>query len=312
MTQVRKSSARLIVRLVIAMCLLGMLPAMTAHPKSAKAATEYVVGDPGPAGGTIFYVATTPFKCGVDLTADCTYLEAAPNGWNGGSDPVLNWGGGDAIFAVTCSSKTISGASGTSIGSGFANTAAIMSACPAATGDNSAPAARAADIYAPSGLAADWFLPSKDELNELCKYARQTGQAGGGGTVCSGGTQRDGFAAGLYWSSSEDYAFAAWYQDFPYGLQNDGYKGGTFYVRPVRAFTRVAIRPTVATNEATLVATSSATLNATVNANFFNTAVSFSYATTADLSGVTEAVTGTSVTGSTDKASTAALASLKP
>ena len=83
-------------------------------------------------------------------------------------------------------------------------------------------------------------------------------------------------------------------------------------MRPVRAFAVVAIRPTVATNEATLVSTSSATLNATVNANFVDTTVAFSYATTADLSGATVAVTGTPVTGATDKTSTAALTDLKP
>ncbi|GDX29389.1 hypothetical protein LBMAG13_18140 [Actinomycetes bacterium] len=308
MNQVQKPSARLIVRLVIAVCLLGTMPTITAHPKSAKAATEYAVGSPGPAGGIVFYVATTPFKCGVDLTAECTYLEAAPNDWNSGigSDPMLTWG---------CINASHSGAQGTSIGSGFTNTAAIMIACPDVSGSNSAPAARAADIYAPSGLAADWFLPSKDELNELCKYARETGQAAGGSTVCSGGTLRSGFTAGDYWSSSEHNSINSLSQSF----QSNGAQYPeskilmNISVRPVRAFARVVSRPpTVTTNEATLVAASSATLNATVNANFGDATVAFSYATTADLSGATEAATGTSVTGSTDKTSTAALTGLKP
>ena len=306
MTQVRKPSARAIVRLVIAVSLLGMMPALTAHPKSAKAATDYVVGDPGPAGGTIFYVATTPFRCDVGQTDYCKYLEAAPNGWNSGSDPQLKWGFGSV--PSSCASKSIPGARGTSIGSGFANTVAIMIACPDASGNNFAPAARAADIYAPSVSGADWFLPSKDELNELCKYARQTGQTGGSGEVCSsGGTLRGGFASGNYWSSSDGFL-----QYFPSGVQYTTDRGQALYVRPVRAFAVVAIRPTVATNEATLVSTSSATLNATVNANLFDTAVSFSYATKADLSGAIVAATGTPVTGSTDKTSTAALTSLKP
>ena len=310
MTQVRKLSARSIVRPVITVCLLGMMPAMTAHPKSAKAATEYVVGSPGPAGGIVFYVATTPFKCGVDLTAECTYLEAAPNGWESGSEPVRAWGG---TATGPCVNASISGASLTSIGSGFVNTAAIMKACPDVSGANSAPAARAADIYAPSGLAADWYLPSKDELDELCKYALETSRALPGDTLCGGGTLRSGFTAGYYWSSSEHNSMGAWIQYFPTGAQNPEYKGSAnVSVRPVRAFARVAIRPTVTTNEATLVATSSATLNATVNANSGDTTVAFSYATTADLSGATVAVTGTSVTGSTDKTSTAALTGLKP
>jgi len=309
-SQVRKISARSVVRLVIAVCLLGMMPAITAHPKSAKAATEYVVGSPGPAGGIVFYVATTPFKCGADLTAGCTYLEAAPNRWDSGSEPVRSWGG---TASGPCGMSAISGAQGTSIGSGFANTAAIMKACPDVSGANSAPAARAADIYAPSGLAADWFLPSKDELNELCKYARQTGQAVGGGTVCSGGSLDNGFTAGYYWSSSEHNSMGAWIQYFPSGEQFPEAKGsGNVSVRPVRAFGRAVIRPIVTTNEATLVTTSSATLNATVNANYGDTTAAFSYATTADLSGATEVATDTPVTGSTDKTSTAALTGLKP
>jgi len=315
-TQVRKTSARAIVRLVIAVCLLGMMPALTAHPKSAKAAPEYIVGSVGPAGGIVFYVATTPFKCGADLTADCTYLEAAPNGWNSGSDPLHQWGGGNSMNFGQCSSKNISGAQGQIVGTGFANTAAIMSACPAATGDNSAPAARAADSYAPSGKAADWFLPSKDELNELCKYARETGQAAGGDTLCSGGVLRDGFSVDSYWSSSDDGVYTAWGQYFVGGSLFNNNKTVSSHVRPVRAFARLVMRPTVTTNEATLVTTSSATLNATVNANsndnFDAATVAFSYATTADLSGVTEAATGTSVTGSTDKTSTVALTGLKP
>jgi hypothetical protein len=39
---------------------------------------ECFVGNRGPGGGTIFYVATTPFVCGPTLATTCTYLEAAP------------------------------------------------------------------------------------------------------------------------------------------------------------------------------------------------------------------------------------------
>ena len=38
----------------------------------------YAVGNTGPGGGKIFYVAATPFACGPTLAASCTYLEAAP------------------------------------------------------------------------------------------------------------------------------------------------------------------------------------------------------------------------------------------
>jgi hypothetical protein len=287
-TQVRKTSVRAIVRLVIAVCLLGMMPAMTAHPKSAKAATEYIVGSVGPAGGIVFYVATTPFKCDlppISQTDYCKYLEAAPDNWNSGIDTEVRWGEGSG--SESCKQKSISGAQGTSIGSGFTNTAAIMAACPDASGNNFAPAARAASLYAGSGLT-DWFLPSRDELNQLFV---------------------SGYLSALHWSSSEYGAMQACVQ------QTSGpfcpMKSVTAWVRPVRAFGPVLTRPTVVTNEATLVTTSAATLNATVNATGYDSVVAFSYATTSDLSGAIEAAIGTPVTGSTDKTSTAALTGLK-
>ena len=84
---------------------------------------------------------------------------------------------------------------------------------------------------------SDWHLPSKDELNELCKYARNTGQAAGGAVLCVGGSLRAGFAAWRYWSSSESELPAiAWYQWFNSGGQTDNNKTFTSNVRPVRAF----------------------------------------------------------------------------
>jgi len=207
---------------------------------------SYKVSDAGPGGGIVFYVAPKPFECGVDLTAECTYLEAAPNGWhNSNSDPNLAWGGG-AFATGSCKDKSITGARIPSIGSGAANTAAIMTACPDVTGDNSAPAALAASSYAPIGKAAGWFLPSKDELNALCKWAFDDTV----NTICNnngaGGLslKNDDFAGTNggptgygYWSSSESATDHAWRQRFRDGSQvPGGRKGGAYYVRPVRAF----------------------------------------------------------------------------
>jgi hypothetical protein len=41
------------------------------------------IGETGPGGGVIFYKASTPFSCGPTRAATCSYLEAAPNGWQG-------------------------------------------------------------------------------------------------------------------------------------------------------------------------------------------------------------------------------------
>ena len=89
------------------------------------------------------------------------------------------------------------------------------------------------------GGKTDWFLPSRDELNELCKYAR-TQTTGNLLVECNseGILRNNSFAAGGYWSSSEDDASNAWFQYFsiysnqPRITSKD--RGGS--VRPVRAF----------------------------------------------------------------------------
>jgi hypothetical protein len=74
------------------------------------------------------------------------------------------------------------------------------------------------------GGQSDWFLPSKDELDQM--YIN----------LHSASTPLGGFSTGSYWSSSEFDGGLAWYQNFNGGNQNDGYKGLTYSVRPVRAF----------------------------------------------------------------------------
>jgi hypothetical protein len=122
------------------------------------------------------------------------------------------------------------------LGTGRAATAAIIArhdaGTPVAKTDY---AAGVADAYT-TPTASDWFLPSRDELNEVCKYARNTSQAVGAASICSGGTLRTGFASGYYWSSSENDAAFAWDQGFGFGNQGNGNKSYPNYVRPVRAF----------------------------------------------------------------------------
>ncbi len=129
-------------------------------------------GDTGPGGGIVFYVAATPFACGPTLASTCTYLEAAPSGWSvtlasgcqrrGTSiiDPLCPWSGNSIDFSET---DTVSGTD-TAIGTGYANTVAIIG------GSTSGIAANASQAYRGGGKT-DWYLPSRDELNELCKYA---------------------------------------------------------------------------------------------------------------------------------------------
>ena len=167
-----------------------------------SAAQVYSVGDTGPGGGLVFLIS-----------GGLTY-EMAPKTWSGSSSddtPSLAW----------CSDTTtsIAGAVGTAVGTGSANTTAML-ALPCTSG-----AAFSADAYAGGGLT-DWFLPSKDELNAMWLHSQVVGF----------NTATYGFASGGYWSSSQDGALNAWGQGLVSGGQVSGPKYGALRVRPVRAF----------------------------------------------------------------------------
>jgi len=130
-------------------------------------------------------------------------------------------------------------AQGTALGTGKANTAAIV----AQTIDTQTCVGGAA--YQCANLVVgdydDWYLPSKDELQKLyLLYLRYAAVGESGGFNPSGYYQS-------YWSSSEaptnDYGFdLAWYQHFDNNpapdadLQNTQVKTKSFAVRAVRSF----------------------------------------------------------------------------
>jgi hypothetical protein len=153
--------------------------------------TVYHIGDNGPAGGKVFYLSDNTGLHG---------LEAAPADQS--SDAA--WG---------CWGTTISGAQGTAVGTGVANTTAIVAGCSANT------ASKIADAYTLNGYT-DWFLPSMDELNLLYEQKAVVG----------------GFVSNYYWSSSENGKNYAWSQVFGSGSQYDNDKANTLPVRAVRAF----------------------------------------------------------------------------
>jgi hypothetical protein len=190
-----------------------------------------VVGDTGPGGGVVFYVSATNFtSTGSDCGTACKYLEAAPANWLAGTtgDPLRSW----ATNVNSNQTTAVSGADGTAIGSGYQNSRDI----DAQTGNVAASSAAVLAREYGGGSKSDWFLPSKDELNELCKYAR-TQTTGDTAAICDDtGTLRVGFLPSAYWSSSESRTNLAWAQIFNFGAQGDDYKDVTLYVRPVRAF----------------------------------------------------------------------------
>ena len=192
--------------------------ASTVSQSFTVTAVGYAIGVTGPGGGIVFYDAGSDQSWG-------RYLEAAPSGWFGTlgetADPAgLQW----KINGVNCKDDVvaITGAVGTAIGTGRANTTAITVACTAEI----ARAAWAARAYSPvvSGVTInDWFLPSKDELNQLFLERAVVG----------------GFdLTKSYWSSSQSVGTAnnAWRHGFSSGITDEREKGFGFLVRPVRAF----------------------------------------------------------------------------
>ena len=117
----------------------------------------------------------------------------------------------------------------TRIGSGAFNTSLMKKAC---LGFYDA-------VLNVGGAKADWFIPSKDELNQMCKWARGRGWTADA-TRNSGNLNTapaTGFLASIYWSSSEYDDILAGSLHFSRGFQNYYSKTDySYFVRPVRAF----------------------------------------------------------------------------
>jgi hypothetical protein len=197
--------------------------------------------DTGPGGGIVFYYSASAFtSAGSACNTNCHALEVAPSGWIVSASPAsqtnctrLGTTSADPQCEWSGNTSTLIGATaqGTAIGTGYANTSAII--LQSNTAGKAATTARAYQ----GGGKTDWFLPSKDELNQLCRYAWNLTVANTD-TTCTGmsGTIRTGFSTASYWSSSELDATNARAQSFGFGVQFDDRKFGALYVRPVRAF----------------------------------------------------------------------------
>ena len=176
----------------------------TAEPGSCAAGGACEVGDTGPGGGVVFFDAGSKQSWG-------RYLEVAAASWSvAASDPVATWCP-ERKAGFTATVRT-----GTDIGSGAANTKAIIKAC------GSTSAAGVAAAYRGGGKT-DWYLPSKDEVNTLFRKRAAVG----------------GIPAKSLWSSSQSSHVAtyAWGQLLvSEGRYIGSYKGYDGMVRPIRAF----------------------------------------------------------------------------
>jgi hypothetical protein len=180
-----------------------------------------VLGETGPGGGKVFYVAATTFACGPTLAATCKYMELAPYPWGGNADPTRTCAQ-SAYQNIDVGSTGGDTASATTIGWGYRNTLAIIAQ---GNTDISLAAAPLARTYQPTvnGVTyTDWFLPSQDEATMI--YRNKTAA---GLTYFSGFWTSTSVASGTcrYVSSSNPDPF--WI----------GQTKGVYYqVRPIRAF----------------------------------------------------------------------------
>jgi hypothetical protein len=187
-------------------------------------AVVYTVGQTGPSGGKVFYVATTPFSCGPTRATTCSYLEAAPNGWQGAGatndqspDTNRTWS------PVGQRSDVITSEEG--IGWGYKHSITIAALAGSNTTNSAATLARSYSVVVGSTVYNDWFLPSKDELNEM--YIQRT---------------IIGLSPASYFSSTDNTNIdnitrAAYSQSMVNGaVIPDAFKYYSDYVRPIRAF----------------------------------------------------------------------------
>ena len=162
-------------------------------------------------GGVVFYIFTA---------ADTGYIAGETHGLIAAvadQSSGIRWYNGSNVDTPTA----------TAIGTGSANTDAIIAIQGATETSYAAGLARA---YRGGGYT-DWFLPSKDELSkmQLNKTIINTTAGNNGGNNFT--------SAAPFWSSSQGgYDRNAWINVFNDGRQAEYDKYQTFYVRAVRTF----------------------------------------------------------------------------
>ena len=178
---------------------------------------NYSLGDTGPGGGKIFYVAPagTSFACGPTLSAQCRYLEAAKNYWLGGGAPMPT-DTTTAWSSVTNVATGVDTATTTAIGAGYKNSLIMINQ----PGSGSRNAATIAREYSGGGYS-DWYLPSIDELTQINANRVTSGLS---------------FSQNYLWSSSEFDASTALYLIIGSASKFTTAKSWTSgNVRPIRA-----------------------------------------------------------------------------
>ena len=172
-------------------------------PLPLSGGEKYAIGDTGPSGvGIVFYISD----------GGRHGLEAAPSLWDedpdmDGEDPYVDW-------SNITSTAIGSAAQGTVIGTGAANTIAIITQ----TSHTTSAAQLCRDYF--GGGKLDWYLPTSVEFDALGLALTTVG----------------GFSDEFYWTSHENSATLAEVYDVHTGGRGGNNKSSSSRVRPIRAF----------------------------------------------------------------------------
>ena len=197
------------------------------------------IGDLGPGGGPVVYIAATPFTDPVTGNR-YKYIEAAPAYWIAGTIDPNTSPCGTLAFATTLSSN---------IGYARSNTNALLadgSCTGTSTSASTVPngSLRAAALVRSYG--SDWNLPTFNELNEICKIARFGAAAAASKATCDaagGSAPASGYLSNKYVASSKgSMAGQIDTLDFGSGARNTSSDSNSapinlsYRVRPIRYF----------------------------------------------------------------------------
>jgi hypothetical protein len=209
-----------------------LVPRMTAAQRDAITATQGLIifcTDCASGEGELQIKLTSSWKNTIGDDVNDPPPPAIGDTYQGGVVFYLDGNGGGLIAAPSdqssaawgCYGQSIGGTS-SALGTGAANTTAIVSGC-----SETAIAARiCADLTL--GGYTDWFFPSKDELNLMYENIGPGDELGLGDI--------GNFGSNVYWSSTQVDSSRAWKQGFTAGFQAFGNKGVSNNVRAVRAF----------------------------------------------------------------------------
>jgi hypothetical protein len=192
---------------------------------AGNCATENIcaLGDTGPGGGTVFYMAAAFTMAGATCNTSCRYLEWAPVSWASTQSQNASFsqpGTATTDARATLMPSNLSVGTSTSFGSGLNNTSLMANAV--GSGTSSSNAAKAALLYAANDSSAgQWFLPSRDELVALYQSSVRN---------------RGNFQALNLWSSSEVSPTINYQVTMETGDVTADARGNPKLFRPIRAF----------------------------------------------------------------------------